>query len=192
MKVEIKNILNYMEYGQVQDIQPLRERIENLNIENTNELQDAIDRLNFLIHHTTLKNQENLGYYYLFLGCVYQEKEELNSAASNLQRAIPELRGSHNNKVVAHYLLSENYSTTKQYIKAQGELHEALKLLPATKRTSSYLAYKQNQTQPTLKEKINKRLEDLRTKTLFDEPPPNPNPSPKKKAVDKSAENSKT
>ncbi len=177
MKKEIQDILDYVEHGQ--EITNLRELVKRLGKEEPTRLDEAIKRLLSLVQGVNMETQEYLGYYYLFLGCIYYEKGDYGSAIFNLQSAIPQLWESQQNKAVAHWLLSVNYADNNQFTKARGELQEALRLLTSNNRTSSYLAYKKSRHTSSIKEKIEAKLNSLLNKSLFDETPPNPRPKNK-------------
>jgi tetratricopeptide (TPR) repeat protein len=176
MKPEIKESLNDIECEQDSTVHCIKKKVEGLEASDVGNITDAIKRLNNMINHITLESQKCLGCYYLLLGCVHHENGDIPNATLSLKKSISELGYSHQSKAAAHCLLSENYSKTKQYVKAVNELREAQKILKSHKRTASHLAYKQNQRQSSMEERIKKRLDDLSSKIFLDEEPPKPNP----------------
>jgi tetratricopeptide (TPR) repeat protein len=158
MKTEIKEILDYMEGGE--EILRLREQVKNLDAQDSTALQNVIDSLHVLVDQVNAEDQEQLGYYDLFLGCACHEQEDYRKATVHLKRALPKLRGSKNNKAVAHWLLSVNYSSSKEHDKARKELIKAEKLSKA--RINA------------IQEKIDLKIKDMFNDPIFDEVPPEP------------------
>lgn len=158
MKKEIKEILDYLEGGD--EILRLREQVKNLDAQDSAALQGSIDSLNTLISQIDTQDHEYLGYYDLFLGCAYHEQKDYRAATIHLKRAAPKLRGSKNNKAIAHWLLSTNYSSLKEYDKARKELIKAESL--SKMRINA------------MQERVNAKIRDMFNDPIFYEVPPDP------------------
>jgi tetratricopeptide (TPR) repeat protein len=158
MKAEIKEILDYMEVGE--EILRLREQVKNLDAqEDPAALQGVMDSLHILAE---TQDAVHLGYYHLFLGCACHEQKEYREATTHLKQALLKLRGSKNNKAVAHWLLSTNYASSKEFDKARKELIKAERLSKA--RINA------------MQEKINFKIRDMFDDPIFAEVLPDPNP----------------
>lgn len=158
MKTEIKEILDYMEGAE--EILRLREQVKNLDAQNPEALQDMLDSLYALTSQVDVQDQQCLGCYDLFLGCVCHEQEDYPRAAVYLKQALPKLRGSKNNRAVAHWLLSVNYSSSKEYDKARKELIKAERLSKV--RINA------------MQEKVNAKIRDMFNDPIFDQVLPDP------------------
>lgn len=158
MKTEVKEILDYMEGGE--EILRLRDQVKNLTAQMPATVQDTIDSLHVLISQVTAEDQERLGYYQLFLGCARHEQGDYPKATTHLKQALSKLRGSKNNKAVAHWLLSVNYTSSKEFDRARRELIKAERLLKARA--------------DALQEKISAKIREMFSDPIFAEVPPNP------------------
>lgn len=156
MKAEIKEILDYLEGKE--EIPLWRERIKKLDAQDAALLQGAIDDIAALISQSD--GQAYPGYYDLFLACACHEREEYRAATQHLKRALPKLRGSKNNQAVAHWLLSVNYSSLKEFDKARKELVKAERLSKA--RINA------------MQEKVDAKIRDMFNDPIFELVPPRP------------------
>ena len=157
MKEELRTILPYLEHEE-DEILIMRNSILNLDLSQPDTLENKIEYLNYLIDHdhdqANLKSHDYLGYYRLFLGCIYYEKGEYDNVISKLKRANPELWESQINKALVHWLLGISYSQMNKYSDAHEELKDALNTLRLNTRANSYQVEEQQQ----LKSRIRKRI----------------------------------
>jgi tetratricopeptide (TPR) repeat protein len=160
MKAEIKEILDYMELGE--EILPLREQVKNLDASDAATLQGTIDSLQSLVEQSDPHDRKHLGYYHLFLGCACHEQKDHKTATLHLKQSLRELRGSKNNKAVAHWLLSMNYASLKEYDKARRELIKAERLSTARRNA--------------MEERVRMKIKDMFNSPIFAQVPPRPTP----------------
>ena len=153
MKEELYTILAYLEHEE-DEILITRNSILQLDISQPDALEDKIIYLKNFINQANYKNHDYLGYYYLFLGCIYYEKGEYENVTSSLQRANPELWKSQINKALAHWLLGINYSCVNKYPKAREELKDALNILWVNARINSSQVEEQQQLKSIIRERI--------------------------------------
>ncbi len=164
MKEELYTILAYLEHEE-DEILIIRNSILELDMSRPDTLENKIEYLNDLKDEACIKNHDCFGYYYLFLGCIYYEKEEYDNVISNLQRANPELWESQINKALAHWLLGINYSHMNKYPKAQMELKEALNILWVNTCINSCQIEEQQHLKSVIREKINQAIINLNHKS---------------------------
>jgi tetratricopeptide (TPR) repeat protein len=165
MKKELYTILAYLEHEE-DDILITRNSILKLDVSQPDMLENKIEYLTDFIDQASLKNHDYLGYYYLFLGCIYYEKGEYDNVILSLQRANPELWESQINKALVHWLLGVNYSCMNKYPKAQEELKDALNILWVNTRANSYQAEEQQQLKSVIRERINQAIINLDDKSM--------------------------
>jgi tetratricopeptide (TPR) repeat protein len=159
MKTEIKEILDYMEQGE--EILHLRDQVKELTAQDVAALQGFIERVIDLADKSAAQDQDE-GFYDLFLGCAYHEQADYKQAINHLKQALKKLSGSKNNKAVAHWLLSINYSSSKDFDKARKELVKAEKLSQARI--------------VAMQQKVDMKVKAMFNDPIFELVPPDPTP----------------
>ena len=115
MKEDINTILTYMDTQHDEQIFRLREWLFSLSTSRTNELSEAIDKLSEIIKHVTTHEIQQIGFYYLFMGCMYYEQGKYQHAINYLQNAVNEIWGAQENKSLTHWLLGLSYRNIQQF-----------------------------------------------------------------------------
>ena len=105
MKNEINTILSHLDSQHDERITRLRDWILQLDASRQEELHRASIKLLNETRQVNTQDHPRLGFYCLFLGCVYYEQGNLAEAIHGLQNAVSELSGSEINKSITHWLL---------------------------------------------------------------------------------------
>ena len=181
MKEDINTILNYIDTQHDEKIFRLREWLFSLSASRTNELSEAIDKLSETIKHVTTQEIQQIGFYYLFMGCMYYEQGKYRYAINHLQNAVNEIWGAQENKSLTHWLLGLSYRNIQQFPKAQLELKEAIHLLATNTNVNTFRIHIEAKKRQEIQQEIKNMLEQLLSDPLF--PPdapatPQPDKSP--------------
>ena len=181
MKEDINTILTYMDTQHDEQIFRLREWLFSLSTSRTNELSEAIDKLSEMIKYVTTHEIQQIGFYYLFMGCMYYEQGKYQNAINYLQNAVNEIWGAQENKSLTHWLLGLSYRNLQQYPKAHLELQEAIHLLGTNTNVNTPRIHTEAKKRQEIRQEIKYILEQLLNDPLF--PPdapatPQPDKSP--------------
>ncbi len=172
MKNDIQKIIEHLNCDG--EVFRLRNWLLSLNASQPNTLKRVVEELNDTIKQTNVQSHEHIGYYYLFLGCVYYEQDNYQRAIIALQSAINEMWGEKTNKSLARWLLGLSYSNAQEFPKARRELQAALQMLATNARVNSPRQDKDNQSRQTIRQDIKNTLEELFNQPLFRSVQPDP------------------
>lgn len=175
MKEEVNTILNYIDTQCNEDIFRLQDWLFSLHASRPNELSQAINNLSDTIKHVNFHDIQQMGTYYLFLGCVYYELDNYKMAIPRLEKAVNEIWGAQVNKALTHWLLGLCYRNTNQYPKARQELEEAIELLATNTSVNTFRINSQNQKRQEIRQEIQSIHYQLLNDPLFSTEPPVPN-----------------
>jgi tetratricopeptide (TPR) repeat protein len=187
MKEDVNTILNYIDTQCIKEIFRLRELLFSLSASQPNELSQAINNLSTTIKHVNAHDIQQMGTYYLFLGCIYYEQDKYQTAFHCLQIAVNEIWGVQVNKALTHWLLGLCYRNTNQYLKACQELEEAIELLATNTSVNTLSTNSQSQKRQEILKIIQAEFEQFQNDPLFPTEPPVPDQStdsaPKEKST---------
>ena len=162
MKEELNTILLHLdEYDE--EILTLRDSLLILSASQTESLEYEFKSLCDLRMQAHTKNHDFIGYYDLFLSCVYYEKGEYFNVVDYLERSNLQLWGSSINKSLSHWLLGLTYSQVNLYPKAREKLQNALDILSINTRVSTPQIQTQNRQNSVIREKVSKTFISLQT-----------------------------
>ncbi len=174
MKEDVNTVLSFIDTQCNEEIFRLREWLFSLSASRPNELSQAINNLSDTIKHVNAHDIQQMGTYYLFLGCIYYELGNYKMAIPCLDKAVNEIWGVQVNKALTHWLLGLCYRNTNQYLKAHQELEDATELLATNTSVNTFRLNSQNQKRQVIRQEIQSIHYQLLNDPLFPTEPPVP------------------